>query len=75
MLKTDRVVNFSKVGDSAPVPNLTNLQTSSYERFIQVPAEPLHRKNEGLESLLREVFPIVSYDQSIKLEYLYYELG
>ncbi|MCX5648372.1 MAG: DNA-directed RNA polymerase subunit beta, partial [Planctomycetota bacterium] len=33
------------------------------------------RKGEGLEGLLREIFPIVSYDGQITLEYLYYELG
>ena len=75
MLKMDRVKNFSKVGDSAPIPILTELQTRSYERFLQKSTEPTHRKSEGLEGLLREVFPIISYDESMKLEYLYYELS
>jgi len=32
-------------------------------------------KGEGLEALLREVFPIESYDGNLKLEYLSYELS
>ena len=71
----DRVRNFSKVGDAMPTPNLNNLQLASYARFLQAEGEPSRRKNEGLESLLREIFPIVSYDGQITLEFLDYELG
>jgi len=70
-----RTVDFSKVGDAIEPPDLTNIQTASYERFLQADANPERRKNEGLEALLREVFPIVSYDEKTRLEYVYYELG
>ncbi|TFG87704.1 MAG: DNA-directed RNA polymerase subunit beta, partial [Gemmatimonadales bacterium] len=73
MLRMDKVRNFQKVGDAAPLPNLIDLQTVSYARFLQT--DPAKRHNEGLESLLREIFPIVSYDEQVSLEYLYYELG
>ena len=33
------------------------------------------RKDEGLEGVLREIFPIESYDKKLTLEYLRYELG
>ena len=75
MLRLDKVRDFSKVGDSAPTPNLIEIQTVSYARFLQTGADPLKRKKEGLEALLREIFPIVSYDEQTMLEYLYYELG
>jgi DNA-directed RNA polymerase subunit beta len=71
----DRVRNFSKVGDAAPIPDLIDVQTVSYARFLQQETEPTKRKDEGLEALLREIFPIVSYDEQMKLEYIYYELG
>ncbi|MCY2924724.1 MAG: hypothetical protein NT031_04675, partial [Planctomycetota bacterium] len=70
----DRIRDFSKVGDAIPVPDLVEIQVKSYERFLQADAEPTRRKHEGLEALLREIFPIVSYDERTKLEYLYYEL-
>ncbi|HNX25821.1 MAG TPA: DNA-directed RNA polymerase subunit beta, partial [Phycisphaerae bacterium] len=75
MLKRDSVRNFCKVGDFAPLPNLIDLQTASYERFLQADIEPSKRKNEGLEALLREVFPMISYDETMRLDYLDYELG
>jgi DNA-directed RNA polymerase subunit beta len=33
------------------------------------------RESSGLEALLREVFPIYSYDKTMCLEYVGYELG
>jgi DNA-directed RNA polymerase subunit beta len=75
MLRTDRTVDFSKVGDAIEPPDLTNIQTDSYERFLQADVDPDRRKNAGLEALLREVFPIVSYDEKTRLEYVSYELG
>jgi len=58
-----------------PIPNLTVLQTASYEAFLQEDVTPDKRKNQGLEGVLREVFPIASYDNTASLEYLRYELG
>ncbi|MHC4986590.1 MAG: DNA-directed RNA polymerase subunit beta, partial [Planctomycetota bacterium] len=46
----------------------------SYARFLQTGVEPDKRKNQGLEALLRETFPIVSYDGATTLEYLDYAL-
>ena len=77
MLRMDKIQprNFSKVGDAAPVPDLIDLQIASYARFLQAETDPAKRKNEGLEALLREIFPIVSYDENLTLEYVSYELG
>ncbi|MCD6304549.1 MAG: DNA-directed RNA polymerase subunit beta [Planctomycetes bacterium] len=75
MLRINKVRNFSKVGDGAAVPNLIDIQLSSYERFLQADVPPEKRKREGLEELLQEIFPIVSYDGQMKLEYVSYELG
>ena len=44
------------------VPDLVELQTKSYEVFLQEEVPPEHRTDTGLESILREVFPIPSYD-------------
>jgi len=70
-----KVRDFSKRGDAIPVPELTMVQLESYQRFIQSDRPHDQRDPDiGLESLLREVFPIESYDGSMKLEYLYYKL-
>jgi DNA-directed RNA polymerase subunit beta len=69
------VRDFSKRGDAIPVPMLTAVQKTAYERFLQLDRKHDGRNLElGLEALLREVFPIVSYDGLMKLEYLYYKL-
>jgi DNA-directed RNA polymerase subunit beta len=65
---------FGKVRDDVEIPDLVAIQKNSYERFLQKDVSPTHRKCTGLEELLREIFPIESYDKSMVLEYLYYEL-
>jgi DNA-directed RNA polymerase subunit beta len=56
------------------IPDLTVLQRKSYQRFLQEDVPPRKREDIGIESVLREVFPIENFDKSIRLEYLYYEL-
>jgi DNA-directed RNA polymerase subunit beta len=67
--------DFSKRGDTLPIPNLIAVQILSYQRFLQKDVKPESRKNEGLEALLREVFPIESYDGNLRLEYISYDLS
>ncbi len=67
--------DYSRVGDVLPVPNLVDIQTRSYREFLQKDTPPRQRKPHGLEGILRETFPIESYDGSLSLQYLYYELG
>jgi DNA-directed RNA polymerase subunit beta len=72
---TRTIRNFSKVGDTVPIPDLIEIQTKSYARFLQEHTDPNERTDSGLEGLLREVFPIESYDGDMRLEYMSYELG
>src|SRR5262245_30551908 len=74
-MRASEVRDFSKRGDALPIPNLIDVQLESYARFLQKDVEPSKRKNEGLEALLREVFPIESYDGNLRLEYLSYDLS
>ena len=70
-----KVRDFSKRGDAIPVPDLTTIQLNAYERYLQLAKGPHERDvHLGLEALLREVFPIESYDNTMSLEYLYYTL-
>ena len=66
---------YGKMRDAVPVPNLMELQVKAYERFLQADAHYTDRDNYGLEAILREIFPIKSYDGKISLEYIGYELG
>jgi DNA-directed RNA polymerase subunit beta len=67
--------NFGKIRDEWTIPDLTEIQTESYARFLQVDEPPEGRADSGLEGVFREIFPIESYDKQLKLEYVKYELG
>ncbi len=75
MLTVQETRRFGRIGDALPIPPLTRIQTESYARFLQADVEPEKRKKRGLEALLREVFPIQSYDGNMSLEYMSYDLG
>ena len=74
-LDTPDTRTYGSIRDSYEMPDLTQIQTASYARFLQEEAESTKRKDDGLEGVLREIFPITSYDESISLDYLRYELG
>jgi DNA-directed RNA polymerase subunit beta len=67
--------NFGRFGDTSEIPPLTDIQTISYARFLQLDTLPEKRTDTGLEGVLREIFPIKSYDGTISLDYIKYELG
>ncbi|MBL1216445.1 MAG: DNA-directed RNA polymerase subunit beta [Planctomycetes bacterium] len=70
-----KVRDFSKRGDGLPTPDLVEVQRAAYERFLQMDFGPDDRDIAiGVEALLREIFPIESYDGKTRLEYLYYTL-
>jgi DNA-directed RNA polymerase subunit beta len=70
-----QVRNFGRFGDTVEVPPLTDVQTRSYDRFLQLETPAEKRTPTGLEGVLREIFPIESYDKTLNLQYLRYELG
>ncbi len=71
----DQVRNFGHFGDTSEVPPLCDIQLRSYERFLQLDTPPEQRTPTGLEGVLREIFPIESYDKNLSLDYIKYELG
>ena len=76
-LVTPEVRRFGSGRIAHEIPDLTKIQTASYDNFLQYSGTTASqkRKNEGLESVLQEIFPIESYDKTIRLEYLRYDLG
>ncbi|MDD5459249.1 MAG: DNA-directed RNA polymerase subunit beta [Phycisphaerae bacterium] len=66
--------NFGKIKDAVEIPDLVAIQQASYDKFLQPDVVPAKRKMVGLEELFQEAFPIESYDGTMRLEYLYYEL-
>lgn len=74
MCKNNIRRSFGKIKDIAPVPNLIEIQSSSFNEFAQLDFLPEERKLVGLEKVLRDIFPIDSNDK-MSLEYVSYELG
>ena len=56
------------------MPHFLEFQLDSYEDFLQAKEAPNNRKDKGLESAFREIFPVESSNGDIKLEYVSYEL-
>ena len=72
----DRTVrrSFSKIHDVVSVPNLIEIQSKSFNDFVQLDYLPSERQTIGLEKVLKEIFPIEHGDK-MSLEYVSYELG
>src|SRR5687768_10487989 len=66
--------SFAKRGDALEIPDLIKVQIEAYKRFLQQEVPPAERDPHGLEALLREVFPIESYNGDNRLEYVSYTL-
>jgi DNA-directed RNA polymerase subunit beta len=74
-LETTTTRRFGSGREAYAIPDLTEIQTKSYARFLQYETPHDKRKDEGLEGVLKEIFPIESYDKKLSLSYLRYELG
>ncbi len=68
-------ISFGKIKEVIEPPNLIEIQTKSYEEFLQRFTEPDKRLKMGLQAVLTEHFPIESYDGQIRLEYDSYEIS
>jgi DNA-directed RNA polymerase subunit beta len=74
-IRPQEIRRFGARQESYDIPDLTEIQTRSYDAFLQYEVPVDKRKDQGIEGVLREIFPIESYDKSLRLEYLRYELG
>ncbi len=73
--KPPRRISFHDKEDILELPNLIEVQVKSYNKFLQVDVLPDERDDQGLEGVLKEVFPIKSFDEKTVLEYISYNLG
>ena len=68
--------SFGSGRESFDIPDLTEIQTEATSGSCSTTASAdQKRKNEGLEGVLREIFPIESYDKTLKLEYIALRAG
>ncbi|MBA4016746.1 MAG: DNA-directed RNA polymerase subunit beta [Pirellula sp.] len=74
-LRPKEIRRFGQTTEYYTIPSLTDIQTRGYDTFLQLDTAADKRKDHGIEGVLREIFPVESYDKTLKLEYLRYELG
>jgi DNA-directed RNA polymerase subunit beta len=66
--------SFGKIKEVVSLPNLIEVQSKSFNDFVQLDFLPSERKNVGLEKVLRDIFPI-EHSDALSLEFVSYELG
>ena len=68
--------SFGKIEEVVSLPNLIEVQSKSFNDFVQLDFLPSERKKIGLEKVFRDIFPVEHSDR-ISLEYtktVYYSL-
>lgn len=57
--------NYSRISGTLELPNLIEIQTSSYEKFLK----------EGIPQMLKDISPIKDHGENLILEFIDYEIG
>jgi DNA-directed RNA polymerase beta subunit len=65
--------NFGRISAAVPMPNLIEVQKSSYEQFLQRTISDEQREEIGLQEAFKSVFPINDFSERGTLEFVRYE--
>ena len=65
---------FGNIKEVIEPPNLIEIQLKSYFDFLQKDTPAAERENIGLQGVMKEIFPIKSYDENIELDFVSYEI-
>src|ERR1700683_4206511 len=66
--------SFGRIPEVAPMPNLIEVQKSSYDHFLQMGVPPEGRTSVGLQEVFKSVFPIRDFSERARLEFVRYDL-
>lgn len=67
--------NYSKFEKVKEIPNLIQIQSASFDKFLQAVVSPEARTDSGLQAVFKSVFPIRDYNDTASLEFVSYEIG
>jgi DNA-directed RNA polymerase subunit beta len=70
---TDRLT-FGRTTQVIDYPDFLDIQLASFEYFTQLDVAPKDRKNQGLQRIFNENFPIVDSRETHILEFIYYSV-
>jgi len=65
--------NFGRIAAAVPMPNLIEVQKSSYDQFLQRHVTAENRPDLGLQEVFKSVFPIRDFSSRGTLEFVKYE--
>ena len=65
--------SFGRIPEVAQMPNLIEVQRSSYDQFLQMDVLPERRRLFGLQEVFRSVFPIRDFSERAELDFVRYE--
>ena len=66
--------NYGKIREVAEMPNLIEVQRSSYDIFLNSGDSDIPLDSEGIHGVFNSVFPIKDFNDTAVLEYVSYEL-
>jgi DNA-directed RNA polymerase subunit beta len=65
--------SFGRIGDTVVMPNLIEVQKSSYEQFLMKDMPANERPDTGMQAVFKSVFPIRDFAERSVLEFVSYE--
>ncbi|MCC6795292.1 MAG: DNA-directed RNA polymerase subunit beta [Candidatus Hydrogenedentes bacterium] len=68
-------VSLGRISDEMDLPDLIEIQTKSYNDFLQWEVPPDERTPKGLQEVFLDVFPIASPDGMTRLEFVHYSFA
>ncbi len=68
-------LSFGKIPEILDLPDLIEVQKSSYEEFLQRNIPPEEREDKGLQAIFNEIFPIFDFSETSELQFVSYSLG
>ena len=66
--------DFGRLRAIAEMPNLIEVQKTSYDKFLQIDVGSMERSTHGLQEVFQSVFPIKDFSENGTLEFVKYEL-
>ena len=73
-MSAERTVFGKKQSMDDARPDLIEIQTKSYNDFLQADVPPAKRKDQGLQAIFKEIFPVPSFDGRYTLDFVSYSL-
>jgi len=67
--------SYAKLPTILDLPNLLEVQMSSFEEFLQIRVPPDKRRSAGLQAVFESIFPITDIHNLYSLEFVSYSIG